>query len=96
MEAVPYKPLLVTAQLTGAQVLALSAKNIGQGGFLKVSGVSFTLNGGQVENVLVGGAPLDDTKTYGVAVIDYLGGIAPGGLTLWRALRARVTAPAPA
>ena len=88
MEAVPYKNSLVTVQLTGEQVkkvLEFSAKNIGKGAFSQVSGLSFTINGDKVEDIKVGGAPLDEKKLYMVATTNYQGGVAAGYKAIFQA-----------
>lgn len=88
--AVPYKNAVVTAGLTGAQVLAwleLSARRRGSDGFSPGSGLRYVIAGAGVRDVEVlrdpahpeaGVAPLDPAATYRVATSDYQGFVADG------------------
>lgn len=79
MEAIPYKNSLVTVKMTGAQVkqvLAACAKNIGKGLFCQVSGLSFTIKAGVLEEIKVAGAVLDEKKEYLVATTNYQADVA--------------------
>jgi len=78
----PFDNVLVGVELTGAQILAALEHSVSAypeqlGGFLQVSGLSFTYDatkpaGQRVVEVTVGGQPLDLNKVYRVATNDFL------------------------
>lgn len=78
----PFLNTLVIMDLTGAQIkqaleLSVSGYPCEFGGFLQVSGLSFTFNpanpvGSRVVDVWVGGTPLAETAVYRVATNDFL------------------------
>ena len=78
----PFDNVLVGIELTGEQILAalehsVSAYPAQLGGFLQVSGLTFTFDanrpaGQRVVEVLVGGEPLDPNRVYRVATNDFL------------------------
>jgi 2',3'-cyclic-nucleotide 2'-phosphodiesterase (5'-nucleotidase family) len=76
LTVLPFDNEIFSVELTGAQILGvlqrLAALPKEDGGFLQVSGLSFTLGGGQVSDVQVGGRPLEADKVYRVATIDFL------------------------
>ncbi len=88
--AVPYKNAVMTARLTGAQILAwleLSARRRGSDGFSPASGLRYTIVGTAVRDVHIlrdpadpeaGYAPLDPAASYRVATSDYQGFVADG------------------
>ena len=67
-------------QLTGEELLQVLTRSAAgkpedeDGGFLQVSGLRYTIRGHAVENVRVGrnGSPLFPSKTYRVAITDFL------------------------
>ncbi len=78
LTVLPFNNELVTLELTGAlleQILqrdAAGAAEEDNGGFLQVSGVSFTIRQGQAADVKVGDQPLQAGQTYKVATVDFL------------------------
>ena len=73
----PFEDTIVTGSLTGAQlteVIELSLKNKGQGGFLHFYGVDFSVSGDKATNIKVNGKPLDTAKTYTFAVNSFVAG----------------------
>ena len=72
----PFGNTLVVMNLTGEQVLAVlnyaATVEAGKGAFLHVSGVKWTNNQGQAENVMVGDAPLDLQKTYKIVTNNFM------------------------
>jgi len=69
----PFENTLVTLSMTGSQLrrlLGLVARR--EAGLLYMSGATALLGDGKVEEVLVGGKPLQDGRVYRVATIDYL------------------------
>jgi 5'-nucleotidase/UDP-sugar diphosphatase len=81
--ALPYDNYLIAIQLTGAQLKETLEHGVSQVGkpshrFPQVSGLTFTYSrsapaGSRLKAVIVGGQPLNLTKKYLVATIDYLG-----------------------
>ncbi len=77
-KVMPYPNEIVVAKLTGGEILtALNRSARGNradedGGFLHVSGISFTIKGKTVADVLVGGAAIDPAKTYSVTITDFM------------------------
>lgn len=78
----PFNNVLTKQRLTGAQVKAMLEHSVASypsnfGGFLQVSGVTFTYNptlpaGQRVTEILVDGKPLQEKATYTVATNDFL------------------------
>ncbi|HUS17008.1 MAG TPA: bifunctional UDP-sugar hydrolase/5'-nucleotidase [Chloroflexia bacterium] len=88
--AIPYKNSVVTADLTGAQLLDLlnlSVSKRNTDSFLQESGVRFKVQNGTATDVQVlsdptnpaaGYAPLDPVKVYHIGVTNFMSGVAPG------------------
>jgi 5'-nucleotidase len=86
LNTLPYSNLLVTARLTGAELVAVLEHGVSMypepaGQFIHVSGMSFQFNpaapaGRRVGSVKVAGKTLDTQAVYTVATIDF---IAAGG-----------------
>ena len=73
--AYPGDAFVVTGKISGEnliRMLADSAKQIGKGGFLQVSGVSFGIFGGEVFDVAVERTPVDRAGTYSIALTSTL------------------------
>jgi 2',3'-cyclic-nucleotide 2'-phosphodiesterase (5'-nucleotidase family) len=74
----PYPNEIVIIELTGKEIMEALTKSIKgtredeDGGFLHVSGISFTINNKSVENILVNKQPLNLQQTYKVAISDFL------------------------
>jgi 2',3'-cyclic-nucleotide 2'-phosphodiesterase (5'-nucleotidase family) len=78
----PYLNIVITADVKGSVVrsaLSHSADLYGteNGGFMQVSGVSYTIDGDKpkgerLKAVTVGGVPLEDETTYSLAVFDFI------------------------
>lgn len=74
----PFGNILTTLDMTGAQVMDVlnyaATIKPGQGAFLHVSGLTWTLNraAGKAENVMVGDAPIDLEKTYLVVTNNFM------------------------
>jgi 2',3'-cyclic-nucleotide 2'-phosphodiesterase (5'-nucleotidase family) len=73
----PFDNALVKLRMTGAQLRALLDRGMGGPRLLQLSGarVEFVPGapaGGRLSSVTVGGAPLDDAKTYSVVTLDFL------------------------
>jgi 5'-nucleotidase / UDP-sugar diphosphatase len=79
-KAMPYANELMTTQLTGREVEEALKRSVSStrededGGFLQVSGISFTIAGRQPKDIRVGAGrlPLDPKAVYTVAVPDFL------------------------
>ncbi len=82
-EMLPFSNMLVTARLTGRELKTVVQANAdaqveGKHGILQVSGLSYRFrtnsagNAAVVEEILVGGKPLDSEKVYTVAMPDYV------------------------
>ncbi len=83
-KSLPFVNSLVTVEMSGEKIHSCLERGIRQypnsgsnGGFLQVSGMSFTFDaskpvGQRVTSVLVNGKPLDNKKYYKVATNDYL------------------------
>ncbi len=77
---VPFEEQVVTAEVRGAELEAILGESAGENLAFgdpawwhgHVSGVSMTVSGGEVTDVLVGGEPLDPEATYTVGTSDYL------------------------
>src|SRR5262249_12466362 len=93
LTAVPYKNIILTHQMTGAQlqqILDYSVSKKGTDNFSQVSGVRFTMQDGKAADVQVladpaaqvadaaSWKPLDPAATYLVATTDFQAKIAPG------------------
>jgi 5'-nucleotidase/UDP-sugar diphosphatase len=81
LTALPFGNTVVTLEMTGStlkEALDHCARDeFGGGGFLQVSGLSFTVVPGEgAGEILVNGEPLDLTKTYTIATNDF---VAAGG-----------------
>lgn len=77
----PFGNTLTEINMTGRQiveVLDMSAKSVGGGGFMHVSGLKVTYNAttGKAEKVMVGEAPIDLAKNYKVVTSNF---VATGG-----------------
>jgi len=77
LTALPFGNTVVTLEISGAvlrEALDHSARDeFGGGGFLQVSGLSYTVVPAKgAEDVSVGGAPLDAGKTYKIATNDFM------------------------
>lgn len=75
----PFGNTLTEINMTGAQVkelLDIAATKVESGGFMQMSGVKVTYDGGKVESVLVEGKPIDLNKTYKVVTNNF---VAAGG-----------------
>jgi 2',3'-cyclic-nucleotide 2'-phosphodiesterase (5'-nucleotidase family) len=76
-EALPFSNTVVNVDLKGSDLAAIIDRAVCVSGRLHMSGVvvSFHFDGGApncVKSISVGGAPLQPTRTYHVATIDYL------------------------
>ena len=75
----PFGNTLVLVDMTGAQIVELlnyaATVKPGQGAFLQVSGLTWTLNrtAGKAENVQIQGQPIDLEKTYNVVTNNFMG-----------------------
>lgn len=81
--ALPYRNVMLTVDMTGAQVrdlLNTSVAKLTTDNFSQVSGVRFAMRGGKAENIQIvkdptdetkGFETLDDAKTYKVATTDF-------------------------
>lgn len=71
----PFDNTIVTMTLSGRHVEAMLEESVarrGRGGFLQVSGVTFTATAeGRVRDVQVGGAPIDRDRRYRVAANNF-------------------------
>jgi 5'-nucleotidase/UDP-sugar diphosphatase len=81
LTALPFGNTVVTLEMTGStlkEALDHCARDeFGGGGFLQVSGLSYTVVPGEgAEEILVNGEPLDLAKTYNIATNDF---VAVGG-----------------
>ena len=79
-KSLPYANEIVLVQLTGEELLRVLTRPVAgmpedeDGGFLQVSGLWYTIRGHAIENVREGRnkTPLVPTKTYRVAITDFL------------------------
>lgn len=88
--AIPYKNSIVTADMTGQQLLDLlnlAVSKRGSDSFLQESGVRFAISNGTATNVQVPAdptatpltyVPLDLSKTYKIGVTNFMSGVAAG------------------
>jgi len=76
MLVLPFGNQVATVEVTGQVLLEALQHNARlarpDGGFLQVSGLSMTIRGKDVQDVKVGGQPLDPAKTYKVVLPDFL------------------------
>ena len=82
LTVLPFQNTLSTFRVDGATLLAALENGVSQveegaGRFPQVSGMSFAFDasqpaGSRVSDVMVGGAPLDEAKTYGVVSNNYV------------------------
>jgi 5'-nucleotidase/UDP-sugar diphosphatase len=76
----PFGNTVVTADLTGAEVLnylnAVAKMSAGSGAFAQFAGIQMTITKGTVAQVSIKGAPLDAGKRYRMAVNNF---VAAGG-----------------
>ncbi len=74
----PYPNEIVTMNLTGEEIIKILTRGVKgtredeDGGFLHVSGITFTINNKSVENILVNNTPLNTQQIYKVAISDFL------------------------
>lgn len=71
----PFGNTLTEVTMTGGQlmeVLDSAATKVGEGGFLHVAGLTVTYNKGKAEQVLFGGKPLDEGRSYKVVTNNFL------------------------
>jgi 2',3'-cyclic-nucleotide 2'-phosphodiesterase (5'-nucleotidase family) len=78
-EVLPFRNILVTFQLTGAQLRDVMVHNIEKRATIQIAGMSglfMRRPDGKVEftSILVGGKPLDDARSYACAASDYFVG----------------------
>lgn len=71
-EIMPFDNLMTLVTVNGEQLKAFLDASMAEGG--GVAGMSFTTNGKQVRDVLVGGKPLDPAGTYTLVTSDYAAG----------------------
>ena len=77
-KVMPYPNEIIVAKLTGSEILAALNRSAQgnradeDGGFLHVSGISFTIKGKTVVDVAVGGTAIDPAKTYSVTITDFM------------------------
>jgi 5'-nucleotidase/UDP-sugar diphosphatase len=76
LTAKPFGNTICTVTMTASELadylLAAAAMPAGSGAFAQFGGVGFTLSGGAVTNLTVGGRPVDPARTYTLAVESYL------------------------
>ena len=76
LTALPFGGQLVTLNLTGRQLASILKRAAGlrpgSGGFLQVSGISFTIKGREAHHVEIAGEPLDEKRNYSVVTNDFL------------------------
>ncbi len=75
----PFDNALVTVDVDGKlfqRILDMTASYLGGSGFLQFSGVTFRIEDQQAKDVLVNGKPLEPSRVYRVATVDY---VAQGG-----------------
>ena len=73
----PFDNALVKLSMTGASLRAVLDHGVGMGKIAQISGASIEYYrpkpaGERLASVAVGGAPLDDAKTYSIATLDFL------------------------
>ena len=82
LTVLPFQNTLSTFEVTGATIVAALENGVGQveegaGRFPQVAGMSFAVDlsmdpGSRVSDVMVGGAPIDPEKVYGVVSNNYV------------------------
>ena len=70
MSMFPFRNYLCHLTMKGSEVRALLEKNARR--LPVIGGMKATVKDGKLVEALVGGEPLDDARTYGVATIDFL------------------------
>jgi 2',3'-cyclic-nucleotide 2'-phosphodiesterase (5'-nucleotidase family) len=78
----PFENELVVLELKAEDVLSV-LQNIAQKGGEGVSNIILTIRHDQIDTLLIGGEPLDNTRHYRVATMDYLAD-GNGGFTAFR------------
>jgi len=74
----PYENEVLTVELSGAEIEQVLTRAVSgtradeDGGFLHVSGIRFKIKGGKVEDLTVGGQPVQPEKNYQVAITDFM------------------------
>ncbi len=77
-KVMPYPNEIILVKLSGTELLAALSRSVKgnradeDGGFLHVSGLSFTIRGKAVTDVKVGSAALDPARTYSVTITDFM------------------------
>lgn len=98
LSMLPFNNPIVKIELSGKTLRAVLEHGVARSGvgedgepgrFPQVSGLSFTFDvskpaGGRVSQILVGGAPLDDSKYYTVATSDFLVSRGGDGYTMFK------------
>jgi len=78
LTVLPFGNMIYVVNLTGSEVMRLlqfaSGVPAGQGAFPQFGGITFTVENGQVKNVLIQGKPLEMDRVYKVATNDYMAG----------------------
>jgi len=78
-EAMPFDDTVVTLRMSGAKLRAALDHVVGSPKIAQIGGMTAEISplkprGSRLGRVTVGGAPLDDAKTYSVATLDFLAG----------------------
>lgn len=68
----PFNNLLCYVRLAGSDVRAIFDQFAAEGKFQAVSGAKVVAEGGKIASLEIGGAPLDDSRDYILATIDFL------------------------
>jgi 2',3'-cyclic-nucleotide 2'-phosphodiesterase (5'-nucleotidase family) len=74
----PFVNTVVTISVTGAAIRAALERGLAEnpednpGAFLQVAGLRYQIDGRRAANIQIGGAPLDETKTYRIAVNSFM------------------------
>ncbi|MDZ7371208.1 MAG: bifunctional metallophosphatase/5'-nucleotidase, partial [candidate division KSB1 bacterium] len=81
-EILPFSNYLVTFELTGDQLLRIITADVNEhlqkgGGLLQISGMSYTFQRtpegtGEVTELRIGGEPVDPSRTYRAATVDFI------------------------
>jgi 5'-nucleotidase / UDP-sugar diphosphatase len=72
----PFGNTLVIIKMTGAQIIEVldySAGKVGNGAFMQVSGLSFTIKNGKAIKVMVGNSPINKSKIFKVVTNNFVG-----------------------
>lgn len=75
-ELMPFENRLVVLTVKGSQVRDMCNKIAQSGGWPVSSSLRFSIQDGRADEIMIGGVPLDENKTYRVALPDY---VANGG-----------------